>query len=339
MLNNPLMYSDPSGELLIAPILYGILSGALIGAATSAVVYTVTATITGNWSWQNFGNAILYGAVAGAISGGISGAFSSSAGAFFQSATFNVLKESASQIGSSLVFGDHLTFGTAIGSIAGGFVGAAIGGWKAVKGSWFKNAMGEIAFNTAKGTVRGVVSGGVGAVFDRQDIGQGMILGARNGAMGGFAQSVGLIAAFGATRQLTNKQAKYINAIQKTYNFKGAYTVRRGGLYQGIQSLLNYKRAVTWGNTIVAFNDTTSDTYGHEYGHIYQYYTQGWAQFQGKGLIEQMRYSFSKYNPYGTRGANEYWAEYRLQSVGGLTLYNDYGIPIPIFLFDILNNL
>lgn len=55
-------------------------------------------------------------------------------------------------------------------------------------------------------------------------------------------------------------------------------------LYQGIQSLLDYKREVTWGNTVATFRDTLPKTFGHEFGHIIQFNTQGWAAFQGRGI-------------------------------------------------------
>lgn len=173
-----------------------------------------------------------------------------------------------------------------------------------------------------KGGARGAVAGGIGSVIDGKNVKDGILNGARNGAIGGAAQSAAMIATFGATTKLSDSDAKYINDIQKKNNFKGKYIVRKGGLYQGIQSLLNYKREVTWGNSIVAFNSATPETYGHEYGHIYQFYTQGWAKFQGKGLVEQFLDFFGLASPYFTPGYNEYDAENMLHGVGGCSIYH-----------------
>ena len=67
VLNNPLKYTDQSGEFFFTAILVG----ALIGATAGAVAYIVSAAITGNWSWSGFGQAILGGAISGAIGGAI----------------------------------------------------------------------------------------------------------------------------------------------------------------------------------------------------------------------------------------------------------------------------
>ncbi|QTE23346.1 hypothetical protein [Polaribacter cellanae] len=68
-MNNPLKFTDKSGEFIFA-VLGAVLYGAIVGAAVSAVVYTASALITGNWSWSAFGTSLLYGAIGGAISGG-----------------------------------------------------------------------------------------------------------------------------------------------------------------------------------------------------------------------------------------------------------------------------
>lgn len=77
---------------------------------------------------------------------------------------------------------------------------------------------------------------------------------------------------------------------------------RKGGLYQGVSSLISgknndYRREVTWGNSINTFNGTTTETFGHEFGHIIQYNRQGWGQFQGRGIYEQLLIGFKAYRP------------------------------------------
>nr|WP_262509621.1 polymorphic toxin type 23 domain-containing protein [Tenacibaculum maritimum] len=65
--NNPLKFTDPSGEEFITAVLIG----ALIGATVGAMGYIINAAITGQWNWGNFGMSILGGAISGAIGGAI----------------------------------------------------------------------------------------------------------------------------------------------------------------------------------------------------------------------------------------------------------------------------
>lgn len=78
VMNNPLMYSDPSGEVIV---LGGLLAGAIIGAIkavmVSAIVYMVKAVITGEASKAGFLKTMLGAAVSGAVGGALSGAVGS----------------------------------------------------------------------------------------------------------------------------------------------------------------------------------------------------------------------------------------------------------------------
>jgi RHS repeat-associated protein len=67
VLNNPLRYTDASGEFFWAAVFVG----ALIGAAAGGAGYIANAIMTGNWDWGQFGLSVLAGAVIGGISGGI----------------------------------------------------------------------------------------------------------------------------------------------------------------------------------------------------------------------------------------------------------------------------
>lgn len=97
---------------------------------------------------------------------------------------------------------------------------------------------------------------------------------------------------------------------------------RKGGLYQGFQSLINNKREVVWRNSVATFGDTNSDIYGHEFGHIIQAHQQGWATFQGTGIMEQL---FLGASSYLSRQYNEGGAEWMLQQFGGCTVFDSYG--------------
>ena len=66
-MNNPLMYTDPSGEFLWAFVAIG----AMIGALTGGISYAASAIRTGDWSWSGLGMSMLTGAVIGGVTGGI----------------------------------------------------------------------------------------------------------------------------------------------------------------------------------------------------------------------------------------------------------------------------
>jgi RHS repeat-associated protein len=72
--NNPLIYTDPDGELaFLVPALIVIGKAALTGAAIHAGMYTLSVAMSpggfNNWNWGQFGYAALNGAINGAISG------------------------------------------------------------------------------------------------------------------------------------------------------------------------------------------------------------------------------------------------------------------------------
>lgn len=66
VLNNPLKYTDPSGEFFWVAV--GI--GALIGAMTAGAAYVAHAIQTGSWNWGQFGVSLLGGAIIGALTWG-----------------------------------------------------------------------------------------------------------------------------------------------------------------------------------------------------------------------------------------------------------------------------
>ncbi|MEM0542327.1 polymorphic toxin type 23 domain-containing protein [Flavobacterium sp. j3] len=68
VLNNPLKYSDASGELPVLVV------AAIVGAIAGGAGYIAHAIQTGNWSWGGFGMAVVGGAAVGALTGGLGGA-------------------------------------------------------------------------------------------------------------------------------------------------------------------------------------------------------------------------------------------------------------------------
>jgi len=128
--NNPFSYTDPDGEIAF---LVPILVSAAIGAGTSAAVYTATSLPFGKFRLDNLGKSMLYGAVGGAISGGFS-MIGTQLGAFGQSAAFNILSNTASNVGTNLAFDDEITLGSMVGSTIGGIIGGEFGAFKGIKG-------------------------------------------------------------------------------------------------------------------------------------------------------------------------------------------------------------
>lgn len=63
--NNPLKYTDPSGEVISVGLAIAI------GAATGALSYTINAFITGSFNFKDFTKSVLVGAISGAVSFGV----------------------------------------------------------------------------------------------------------------------------------------------------------------------------------------------------------------------------------------------------------------------------
>src|SRR5690606_31647214 len=262
VLNNPLRFTDPSGEMAFVPNLVGMAYGAIIGAATSAVVYSATALITQDWHIKSFGKSVLFGAIGGAIGGGLSGLASGTTSSFLQSTTYNMLSEVASQVGANAIMGNDITFGTVLGSMAGGFVGAKMGQWSGVEGGATINIIGEIGYNSVKGGARGAVSGGVAAAIDGDNIKNGIYRGTINGMLGGAIQTTAMISTFGHTYKPSEEQLSYVTAMSEKYgvDYNGV-AWRKGGLYQILQPLWTrggQNREGTWGNSVVTLKNTNT---------------------------------------------------------------------------------
>lgn len=323
--NNPLMYTDPSGEFAFIPILIGMAYGAMVSAAIAVVTYSIPALMNGSWNWKGLGTSVLYGAISGAISGGLGAVTSQMVGAFWQSATMNMLTSVASQIGTGVAMGDSIGWGTIAAGVVSGYVGAKMSEWQAVEGGWFANAAGELMYNSGKGALLGGISGTVAAALSGKDMGEGMKTGMINGAYGAASQTFAMTLTFGAT---FIPDPEKLTKVKKMSALRGVSSEgirwRKGGLYQVLQPLWSggSKREVTWGNNVAVFNNTNADTYGHEFGHIIQVRAQGWSVMQGRGIWEQIVVGSASYQ---TRGKNEFGAESMLQSVGGCTNWNEFG--------------
>ncbi len=326
VLNNPLMYTDPSGEFAFIPILIGMAYGALVSAAIAVVTYSIPALLNGSWNLKGLGTSVLYGAISGAITGGIGAAAAQMAGSFWQSATMNMLTSVASQVGTGVAMGDSIGWGTIAAGVVSGYMGAKMSEWQAIDGNWLANATGELVYNAGKGAILGGVSGTVAAALSGKDMGEGMKRGMINGAYGAASQSFAMTVTFGATFIPDKAKLEQVEKMSKKTGVSSeGVRWRKGGLYQVLQPLWTSgggKREVTWGNNVAVFNSTNSDTYGHEFGHIIQVRTQGWSVMQGNGIWDQV---VTGQDSYITPGTNEYGAEKALQNVGGCTVFANDG--------------
>ena len=184
VLNNPLMYADPSGEFIWFVV------GAVIGA------YITGASANGTlnpfkWDWKATWGKIALGAVFGAVSGGV-GAMAGSSAAVFAASSWGIqggvlggaiaglaggaVGGAISGLGNAVIFGESIgrsiVRGFVSGAIGGAIIGGAVGGIQqgiangkpnAIKGniwSGTKVAPGRSAWalnNTAKPTTVGKI--------------------------------------------------------------------------------------------------------------------------------------------------------------------------------------
>ncbi|WP_227411481.1 RHS repeat domain-containing protein [Cruoricaptor ignavus] len=133
VLNNPLMYADPSGEFI------WFIVGAIIGA------YITGASANGTlnpfkWDWKATWGKIALGAVFGAISGGV-GAMAGSSAAVFAASSWGIQ-------------------GGVLGGAIAGLVGGAVGG--AISGLGNAVIFGE---SIGRSIVRGFISGAIGGAI------------------------------------------------------------------------------------------------------------------------------------------------------------------------------
>ncbi len=147
--NNPLKYSDPSGEFFF---LAAVILGAIVGAAS----YAVNAAITGKWSWGGFFKAIVMGGVSGAISFGIGSWTASMKGIL--STVVNISAHAVASGAQSLVQGGKFLSGALAGGISAGIAKGVSALTSAAKrmSTFVKSAI---------TTAAGGVSGGIGSVL------------------------------------------------------------------------------------------------------------------------------------------------------------------------------
>ncbi len=182
VMNNPLMFNDPSGEFI--PIILGMTafwSAVVIGAAVGLAAYTVALAVTGNFDqWNLLGafKATFTGAISGAVTFGIGSLFSGAGGCI--TAVSQVIKETVGQIGFVMIqAGTHAIAQGILSSVQGeGFLSSAASGFFGSLGASAFGAIAQGAANTTVGTVLfGALSGGIGAELTGGNFWQGALIG------------------------------------------------------------------------------------------------------------------------------------------------------------------
>ena len=156
VLNNPLMYTDPSGELIF-------LAAVAIGILVSAATYTITALTTGaTFSWGGLATATFIGAASAAITFGIGSAATNMFTNFYSQASFQAIAHGTFQGAMTGIQGGNFWNGFAAGALSSiassAFSGTAFDSkGNAISGTGFKSLssatgdIGQIAFGTIAG--------------------------------------------------------------------------------------------------------------------------------------------------------------------------------------------
>ena len=130
VLNNPLMFNDPSGELfwfaalvpIVGKFFAAVIAGAIGGAIIGTAMYLGQAAITGNFSWGGLAKSFFVGAITGAVSGALGQVFT--AGGFWATVGNGALAGAGSGGVNSLINGTNFLKGLATGAVIGGAIGA-----------------------------------------------------------------------------------------------------------------------------------------------------------------------------------------------------------------------
>ncbi|AZI20635.1 RHS repeat domain-containing protein [Chryseobacterium taklimakanense] len=183
VLNNPLMFNDPSGEFFIFGFLAGMavkwvagmITAAIIGAVAGLVSYSLSVWISGDkWKLGAALKSTFWGAVGGAVSFGVGSIFVNGAGAA------TAIAETLGKFGSAIVQGGVHAISQGVLSVfqGGNFLTGAVGG---AFGSWAASGFGAVAKDFAsKGVSQilfGAVAGGVGTKLTGGNFWEGVLIG------------------------------------------------------------------------------------------------------------------------------------------------------------------
>ena len=278
-LNNPLKYSDPSGEVWWAPIVIG----AVIGSTISATTYAISTRISSNkWNNKDFIKSIGFGALTGALSAGIS-QISTSMGltnVITNKIGFKLLSQTTNNIITNVLFGNKMDWSDLAGIASSTIVSSMIPDYKAVTGSSLLNSILETSHNTLIGAASGLAQGTTKAFLkDNASLVIDYIIG---GALSGFSRTMVhnflLGAPFIAKNDVRNSSQNGI--------------IRKGGLIGVIHSIFNISdNGIALGRHAYT-DDGSIPVQAHEFYHINDIEKMGWISFYSRWLKELIHNGF-----------------------------------------------
>ena len=182
VLNNPLMYNDPSGEVFfLIPLVGYFWSAVIVGAVIGAASYLVSSAIMGQAiTLKGFLKSTFWGAVSGAVTFGIGSIFSSATTQML-TGVGKFLTNSIGQFGLEIVrAGTHAVAQGVMSLMQGGSFQQAF--WSGALGSLgahaFGAAVGKEFANKVVGQIAvGAITGGIGAELSGGNFWQGAVIG------------------------------------------------------------------------------------------------------------------------------------------------------------------
>ncbi|PXY42776.1 hypothetical protein DMB65_01780 [Flavobacterium cheongpyeongense] len=190
VLNNPLMYTDPSGEVVI-----GFAGAVIIGATIAALTYTVTALLADvPFSVGGLAKATFIGAASSAVTYGIGSASTSLFTNFYSQAAFSAVAHGTFQGSMTAISGGKFWSGFAAGALSS-IAASAWSGGSTTETNFETNSSlteghfvtstyahqgisGPLGANNVAGMIAfGTVSGGAGAALTGGNFWQGAVTG------------------------------------------------------------------------------------------------------------------------------------------------------------------
>ncbi|CAD0004193.1 RHS repeat-associated core domain-containing protein [Flavobacterium salmonis] len=178
VLNNPLMYTDPSGEVII-----GFAGAVIIGATIAALTYTVTALLADvPFSVGGLAKATFIGAASSAVTYGIGSASTSLFTNFYSQAAFQAVAHGTFQGSMTAISGGKFWSGFAAGALSSIASSAWSGGDTITdNGNYTMSLTKHAGLGAGTGDLGmiafGTVSGGAGAALTGGNFWQGAVTG------------------------------------------------------------------------------------------------------------------------------------------------------------------
>ncbi len=214
-LNNPLKFTDPSGEFFFSFLIPGLGTfidaacwGAVIGGATYTASVAMSSGGFSNWNWGQFAKSMGFGAASGILTAGIGQAFGAVGSNGIIGEAYRALSHGAANGMITRIQGDN--FGT-------GFVS---GGLSSLAGSAFMiYAPAQIAANIIGNYAFSGLVGGVSAAVTGGDFWQGVTIGLMTAGLNHLQQGINSrlsLAYDGAKLSVVDKDGSVIYSTSAT---------------------------------------------------------------------------------------------------------------------------